>query len=293
MIDSVSWESTSGEYPVSFQISQSHLSLLETCPRKFQYIYLDQLTVLPSKEQQERLIQGSQFHLLMQQRELGLPIAPLAAEDPQLQQWLSAFEQAEPEILGLSNALTHPLDSERGFWRQSEHVRTLFFQGFLLIMIADLVIATPESARILDWKTYPRPQHARRLTQSWQTRLYPFILTETTAYQPEHVSMSYWFFQGADQSQAPSTPQSLTFTYSSATHHQIDRDLRRLLTQLSTWLHAYAQTPQQSLPQVSESAGQCQTCQFAVYCQRHPSTSELEAVEDFCLDFTQIPELEI
>ena len=43
---------------VLLQLSQSQLTLIEQCPRKFQYIYLDQLTAPIQPEQSEHLTRG-------------------------------------------------------------------------------------------------------------------------------------------------------------------------------------------------------------------------------------------
>jgi hypothetical protein len=67
------------------RLSQGQLNLLETCPRKFQHIYLEQLGSPTTPEQQAHQAWGSRFHLLMQQRELGLPIEALMAADDQMQ----------------------------------------------------------------------------------------------------------------------------------------------------------------------------------------------------------------
>ena len=64
------------------QLSQSHLALLDYCPRKFQYVYLDNLTSPPPLEEQTYLRRGSQIHHLMQQQELQLPLP--AVEPDQL-----------------------------------------------------------------------------------------------------------------------------------------------------------------------------------------------------------------
>lgn len=117
----------------SMRLSQGQLNLLERCPRLFQHTYLDQLGAPASPEQQERLTWGSRFHLLMQQRELGLPIEPLVQQDTQMQSWMTAFASAAPEIL------TSDLHSQT--FRESEHCRTLQVQDYLLTVVYDLLIA--------------------------------------------------------------------------------------------------------------------------------------------------------
>jgi hypothetical protein len=81
------------------RLSQGQLNLLERCPRQFQHTYLEQLHSPADPEHEERQTLGSRFHLLMQQREMGLPIDTFLQEDSQLQSWMTAFANAAPEIL--------------------------------------------------------------------------------------------------------------------------------------------------------------------------------------------------
>jgi hypothetical protein len=205
------------------RLSQGHLNLLELCPPKFQQVYLEQLSSLSSPEQQAKQTWGSQFHLLMQQRELGLPIESLLQEDEELKHSLIALIDAAPEIFL----------SKRSIWREAEHCRTVSFGNYLLTVIYDLLIADARKAQILDWKTYLQPQHKTKLATNWQTRLYLYVLAETSEYLPEQISMTYWFIK------LPTKPKSLTFPYSQAQHEQTKQDLTRLLTKLDDWLTNY------------------------------------------------------
>lgn len=205
------------------RLSQGHLNLLQKCPPLFQQVYLDQLRSPTSPEQKEKQAWGSQFHLLMQQRELGLPIQSLLEEDEQLQHSLTSLIDTAPEIL----------QPEDNTWRDAEHCRTLSFQGYLLTVIYDLLIASPASAQIIDWKTYLQPQNRAKLAQDWQTRLYLYVLAETSDYLPEQISLTYWFVK------LPTRPQRLTFTYDSRQHQQTKQELTTLITQLDAWLKDY------------------------------------------------------
>lgn len=247
--------------PVSaaIRLSQGHLNRLAACPRQFQYAFLDQLFLdsLSSPNaiaQQERQTQGAQFHLLLQQWQLGLPIAPLTQADPQLNQWFTAFEAASPEILTLPGNDSDPI-------QQAEHERTLELQGYLLTMRYDLLLSGDRHAKILDWKTYPRPQNTRYLAKNWQTRLYLYGLVETSPYEPEQVSMAYWFFQADQES---STPQSLSFSYDCTQHDRTHQDLTQLLQQLTEWLNHYAAG--ESLPQLGITNRECDRCHFFPHC---------------------------
>ncbi|MCS6812534.1 MAG: PD-(D/E)XK nuclease family protein [Cyanobacteria bacterium] len=242
-------------------LSQGYLNLLSLCPRKFQYSYLEHLEAPVSPDQQARIAWGNQFHLLMQQQELGLSIAPLLTEYPQLQ---TAINTVLHHIRDVSDDPTTTLST-----RDAEHCRTLLTSiagyDYVFTVIYDLVILQPHHAYILDWKTYPQPQQADRLANNWQTRLYPYVLAETTAYAPEQITMTYWFVSSAQNAQ----PTSLTFPYSTTQHHQTRQTLTELLTQLTAWLQQFQHGIE--LPQVPESFGLCSSCPYAIRCQRHLS----------------------
>ncbi|MFN7852939.1 MAG: PD-(D/E)XK nuclease family protein, partial [Dolichospermum sp.] len=157
--------------PTSTQIlrlSQGHLNLLAACPRKFQHSYLEQLNTPLDPKHEEYQILGSRFHLLMQQREMGLPINNLLQADPQLQNWMTDFSKIAPEIF-ITN-----IDNQT--FRESEHYRTLQIEDYLLTVIYDLLIADQNKAQILDWKTYPQLPERENLGENWQTRLYMYVL---------------------------------------------------------------------------------------------------------------------
>ncbi|WP_267383915.1 PD-(D/E)XK nuclease family protein [Cyanobacterium sp. uoEpiScrs1] len=206
-------------------LSQSHLNLLDTCPPQFQRVYLEQLGTPLSPEKQEKLSWGNQFHQLMQQYELGLSVDLLVAKDKQMQNSLNALINAVPSLRNPS----------QNSWKEAEHSRTLKFKGYLLTVIYDLLIAKPEKAEILDWKTYLKPENPQKLANNWQTRLYLYILVETSDYLPEQISITYWFVK------LPSQPQSLTFFYDKDKHKQNHEDLKVLLNKFENWLNEYIQ----------------------------------------------------
>lgn len=204
------------------RLSQGHLNLLSICPPKFQQVYLDCLGLLPDPEQQENMKWGSQFHLLMQQRELALPIESLLEKDSELDSSFKALIQAAPYLLEQTSEI----------WREAEHCRTLSSGKFLLTVIYDLLIAKKNQATILDWKTYRQPQTKNKLAHNWQTRLYLYILAETSEYTPEQIKMTYWFVKSGK-------PKSITFDYNQIQHQQTEKDLAGLLTKLERWWENY------------------------------------------------------
>ena len=221
-------------------LSQSHLNLLDLCPPKFQQVYLDRLGSIPDPKQQETMEWGSRFHLLMQQRELALPIEPFLANDSELNASIKELIKAVPELI----------ESDPNIWREAEHYRTLGYGNFVLSVIYDLLVAQENKATILDWKTYRKPQKRNKLASNWQTRLYMYVLAETSEYSPKQIQMTYWFVKSGK-------PTNVTFNYSQTLHQQTERDLSFLLSQLETWLQNYQQN-EVDLPHKPN----CQDCPY-------------------------------
>jgi predicted RecB family nuclease len=246
-----------------YRISQNQLRILTQCPRKYQYIYLDNFASPFTLAEQEKLAWGKKFHLLMQQRELGLPMDSLLAENPEMQRCYQALIQTATDLFT-------PSQPQEDVLREAEHYRTFFWNNFLFTVIYDLLIADSQKARIIDWKSYPLPQNTQKLTRHWQTRLYLFVLVETSNYVPEEVSMTYWFVKPLGNQ----PPQSLKITYSQKQHEETKADLKQILHNLTQWLEDY-HTQKKPLTQVDINKGICQSCQFATLCQRdQPSQRE-------------------
>ncbi|MEB3293855.1 MAG: PD-(D/E)XK nuclease family protein [Synechococcales bacterium] len=266
------------------RISQAHLMRLSTCPRQFQYLFLDQLGLALETEEQTRLLQGSQFHQLIQQWDLGLPIAPLLQTHPQLDQWFQQFQAAIPQILQL------PMDSDAEcLTRLSEQKQILDWEGQALVVVYDLLLLGDRQAHILDWKTYGKPQQVDRLANHWQTKLYPFVLAETSDYEPDQISMTYWFFEG-DSCQEVQPAQSLTFPWSRDRHMVVATELTQLLNQFAQWWQAY-ELLGSDFPQVVPQAGHCQVCPFQMKCGRSMLEETQAAAEPSGLGFAAIPEI--
>lgn len=291
---------------VLLQLSQSQLTLIEQCPRKFQYIYLDQLAAPIPAEQREHLIRGSQLHHLMQQHELQLPASKLFPEspngfddfgisqDPTAQRMLNAPSDQLYQMVEALTAEVPTLD-EKTVFRQSEYRLTLAWSDVLLTVIYDLLLLDTSQAHIFDWKTYLRPPNLQslrqRLSNHWQTKLYPFVLVETSDYSPEAVDITYWFVKQQEGEQGgpnPFVPECLSFPYSDRLHQQTKQDLTRIIGQLQQWVEAYQHS--QPLPQVDISQGLCSQCSFQMRCDR-PQDNTDHLNWEALGNITSIPEI--
>ena len=92
------------------------------------------------------------------------------------------------------------------------------------------------------------------MSDRWQTRLYLYVLAETSEYTPEQIQMTYWFVKSGKST-------SLTFNYTQQQHQQTEQDLTVLLADLETWLQNY-QNFQVDLPHRSHCQQKCPYRQF-------------------------------
>lgn len=199
------------------RLSQSQLNLLETCPPQFKKIYIDHLNSPVSLESQKSLHWGNQFHQLMQQHFMGLSIDSALAQYSNLNEMI--------KILFKSIVEKHILNSE--FWTEAEHYITFKKNNYLLTAIYDLLVVESNQVQILDWKTYLKPNNKKQLENDWQTRLYLYLLAETSTYLPESISMTYWFIKDKYK------PQYLSFQYSQSQHQQTSLDLEKMASYLN------------------------------------------------------------
>ncbi|NUN65679.1 PD-(D/E)XK nuclease family protein [Pseudanabaena biceps] len=266
-------------------ISQAHLNTWDICQRRYKYKFLEELS-LPEADLQSKqsLLLGANFHLLMQQREMGLDVMELAESEAKLQSWLNAFATYPPEMIAGDRFCEHrrtlemPLET---FAISNDPNRTQTplhhienndaGQGyFVLTAIYDFLILGDRRAQILDWKTHQRAIAKEKLETSWQTRLYLYLLAQTTDYLPEQLSMTYWF---------ANTATSVVIEYSQNEHDRTDQNLKKILNEIS-----YAQ----DYLKLAMGSPECKHCEFRDRCDRGDLSNS-----EFPSNISDIPEVEI
>ena len=120
-------------------------------------------------------------------------------------------------------------------------------------------------------------------------------MVETSDYLPEQVSMTYWFVRPG----AKELPENLKFSYNQHRHEQTRQDLSQILSRLTHWLQEDRHDGK-PFPQIDASTGQCNSCQFAIRCDRHRDTSppaaeseEIDFAEDWLKNIDAIEEVSI
>jgi hypothetical protein len=267
-------------------LSQGVLNAWMTCPRQFQHLYLDCLLLPANPHQQERMVWGSRFHWLMQQsiqnRGAECKLTELGAESAaEMSLVLQAGEDAEAQAL--HQAVDRTWAGLRQWWDQSgasdweldaEHRRTLAMGDHLLTVVYDLLATRPTEAQIFDWKTHAQPLSRDRLQEDWQTRLYLFVLAETSHLPPDRLTMSYWFVRSPAASTAANGPELAyeTFAYSADWHQATRAQLLEMAQAIDQAIAAYHGG--QALPQLPAHSPACRSCSFASRCGRSTSVAE-------------------
>ncbi|BAQ60521.1 hypothetical protein GM3708_927 [Geminocystis sp. NIES-3708] len=208
-----------------WHLSQNHLNILETCPPIFQKIYLQQLKSPFNVIQEEKTQWGKQFHLLMQQHNLGLSIEEIHTDN----------EELKISVKALINATANIWNSEDIFEKRAEFQVNHTIKNFLFTSVYDLLILYKNKAVIFDWKTYLKPQNEQTLINNWQTKLYLYILAEKLNYKPHQISFTYWFVK------IPNEPQKYTIKYNKTKHEQTKKELHILLEKLDYLTREYVE----------------------------------------------------
>jgi len=240
-------------YPIT-SISQGNLNIWETCRRKYQYKFLEVLSLPEADLDRKKKLQlGSEFHLLMQQQQLGLDVSDLASSDERLQTWLAAFKDHPPVMIEGDRLCEHrrTLEISQEFL-SDHHQNSDHLQGyFVLTAIYDLLILGDRQAQILDWKTHQVAIAKDTLIANWQTQLYLYLLAKTTNYAPEQLSMTYWF---------ANTAESVVINYSQTDYERTGKKIQGILREIAQ---------AQEYPTLKDvHSSDCKYCEFRDRCDR-------------------------
>lgn len=205
-------------------LSHHSISLIQNNPKKYLQIYLEQTKALLPPQTTHRFELGNAFHLLMKQIQMGLHVKQTLLLYPKIKQWVQNLKFAAPHIFSATPENT---------LRECEYPCDLMFKGCLLCCVYDMVIASDNEANIIEWTTANLPSNAQILNWHWQTRFYLYVFVESMNYQPEQVSLTYYFVN------TNSIAKQFTIYYTAMQHRKTQLDLLELIDKRNKLLKNY------------------------------------------------------
>lgn len=158
---------------------------------------------------------GEQFHLIMQQSLMGMPIDSLLNNHSQLKQWFSGLQLLAPEIWC----------EEANTWRSYSHQIDYFYGDVILTSNFDLLISNPEQLEIVNWTTDTQ-FNLTDIQWQWRTELELFLMAQTDSYLPEQIRLSYWLLNHS------TLPMKFSIHYSNQALLAFKTKLERTLSKL-------------------------------------------------------------
>ncbi len=206
-----------------WHLSQKDLTLLENCPLQFQKNYWQKLNFILNLTEIDHAEWGKNFHTLMQQYSLGLPLEKILNKQPEYKDSLEALIRETQDIWNCPQIK----------FRCAEYELKLIKKNYIFTVVFDLLVLFENQAIIFDWKTYLQPPNTKKLDNNWQTKLYLYLLTENFNYKPEQISFTYWFVK------LPHKPQSHVIKYSQKVHQKTEQELDNLLVKFEKLYNNY------------------------------------------------------
>ncbi len=274
--------------PKAFMFSATSLQDYVDCPRRFQLRYALQVAwpapeAEPISEREHHSRLARDFHQLVHQHLLGLPIENLSASvhDPDLERWWNAYLSYVPSF---GNARVMP---EVGL--------STPLAGYRLVAQYDAVVVSDQRAMlIVDWKTYRQRPSRDWLAQRLQTRVYPVVLVQAGAsitymplsedsgnpIEPDTVEMRYWM------AEYPRDPES--FRYDEAVYQADLGYLVNLITEINERLgddehiarSSRGVAPDEIWP-LTDDVRRCRYCNYRSLCNRGDVAGSLvEYIDD-------------
>ncbi|MBW4433208.1 MAG: PD-(D/E)XK nuclease family protein [Pelatocladus maniniholoensis HA4357-MV3] len=152
--------------------------LLEKDTQKFQQYFIEQRFPPHYSKSITQQNLGEQFHLLMQQLMMGLPVEPLLLTYPDMAHWVKQL---------------HPIINIPAQKKLCNINKQMLIAEWRLVAHYDLLIEWEQKTIVVDWTTERHIPQPEKLEDSWKTQLRLFLLTETQEIPPQYISIIYCF----------------------------------------------------------------------------------------------------
>jgi hypothetical protein len=268
--------------PDNFTFSQNNLQDYIDCRRRFLLRHIQKLEwpaieSEPVLEQEQLMLLGQQFHLMVQQKLSGIPeeILSQSTQSPELLAWWFEFVKLAPDALPGQ--------------KYCEAFYSIPIGAYRLVAKYDLLVIQEDGkATLYDWKTSHHAPKRSTMQQRMQTRVYPYLLAKLAAsgsqfvhLDVEQLKMVYWY--------PDPTIQPIEFQYSSQQFEKDETFLNQLVAEI-------ASLPEEAFAKTLDTEHKCKFCRYRTLCETgvipgtftdaDPETEDTENLFD--LDFDDL-----
>lgn len=242
--------------PEEFVFSQSALQDYLDCPRRFELRYLLEarwpaLVSEPALEHEVHMLRGQEFHRLLHQHALGIPVETLGPtiRDVEIKEWWDHYLSWQTQLPAR---------------RFPELTLTAPIGETLMMAKYDLVVRLPDSSLlIVDWKTGAK-QRPSVLAERMQTLVYPFVLAragdwlnDNAAVSADQIRMVYWFAK---------ENETVLFTFDSEKLRRDEERLAMIIEEIATRFE---------FP-LTEKTRRCRFCPYRSLCERGDAAGQFK-----------------
>ena len=269
-------------YSLPGRYSQTSLEQYLLCQRRFWLRYVRGLAWPPpvgaqALQIEEALERGQQFHEWVAQQSLGFDLGTMVnrGKDEVLKTWNH-------------NYVRSPYYQQENEYVYSEIELSTRINGCVLMARIDRLIVQPgKSIDIIDWKTGYNNPDANRKRNSFQTKVYRYVVLKSVHQLPimdllrvdaEQIHLTYWY------PEYPETP--IHIGYSEGEHEQIEAYLSSIIQEI-------LQKKDVADYPVTPDTTQCVYCPYQRYCDRvtEPAQDEYWPDEDLLIEMRYHQEL--
>jgi len=222
-----------------FYYSQNSLGIYNFCPKKFEYVYIENLSGIEELvEVREKIELGTKFHILAERYFNGMNDYFYVKEE-KLKEWMSILENY------------YPMDLEC----RSEYEVKQNKDGLKILAKYDLIVEEGNKLKIIDFKTNKKVYRKEKLEESIQTKIYMFLLGENinkinSNLFLENLEMEYF--------QLNFPEEKIKINYTKEKHEKNRTIIKKIVSSIEN-------SRKNGFKKI---VGECHFCKFRAYCKK-------------------------
>ena len=229
----------------NFIYSQNSINTYKTCPLKFKYKYIDNISWryddFSANEYYKGLKKGREFHLLCERYFSNIPLGEI--NDDKFNKWISKVKKVLP--------------IKEGYTYLPEYEIRLSLNGNKILAKYDLVVIGENKIEIWDWKTESKEINYKNVENRIQTILYLVLSKEVIGnllninIPSENISMKYY------QPEFDDGPICITYN---------DEKHKEYINKINQYITLIQKTNYKNEQEIYKNDRHCSYCEFNKLC---------------------------